>query len=94
MFQISREPNGDVKLVGRLDATAVESAANLFQSINETVSVDFKELEYIASAGLGVLFAAQKRLQQSGKGLVLINLSNHIRDVFRYARFDLVFEIR
>ena len=94
MFQISREPNGDVKLVGRLDATAVDAAANLFQSINETVSVDFKELEYIASAGLGVLFAAQKRLQQSGKGLVLINLNNHIRDVFRYARFDLVFEIR
>ncbi len=94
MFQISREPNGDIKLKGRLDATAVDDAAKVLQTLTDSVNVDFKELEYIASAGLGVLFATQKRLKQAGKGLVLINLSSHIRDVFRFARFDLVFEIR
>ena len=53
----------------------------------------FENLEYISSAGLSVLLMTQKRLAGDGHELKLVNLSNHISDVFRYAGFDLIFSI-
>jgi anti-anti-sigma regulatory factor len=37
--------------------------------------------------------ATQKRLSEKGQKLKLKNVSGHIRDVFRIARFDLIFEL-
>ena len=55
--------------------------------------VDFAGLDYISSAGLGVLLAAQKKLGEQGKSLRLINVKGHIRDVFHFSGFDQIFEI-
>jgi anti-sigma B factor antagonist len=93
MFKVTFTDSGPIQLSGRLDASSAEEAGTEFGKINESVTLDFKDLEYISSAGLGVLFAAQKRLKESGHGLKLINMNSHIRDVFKFARFDLVFEI-
>ena len=92
MFEI--EVNGDVvRLSGRLDAAEADKAADVLSEIESSAVVDFEELAYISSAGLGVLFAAQKRLLAAGMGLKLINLNPHIREVFSIAGFDSVFEI-
>lgn len=93
MFELRIAEDGQVHLSGRLDASQSEKAKKAFDTITHSTVVDFKELEYISSAGLGVLFAAQKRLKDAGQGLKLVNMNQHIRDVFRYARFDLIFEI-
>ncbi len=45
------------------------------------------------SAGLGVLLKPQKRLVETGVGLKIINVNNHIHDVFRYSGFNSIFEI-
>lgn len=55
--------------------------------------MDFSRLEYISSAGLGVLLATQKRLQDRGAGLKLVNVNSHIRDVLHFSGFDQIFEI-
>ena len=93
MFSVTRDPSGTIKLSGRLDASSAPEAAKEFAKISGSATLDFSELAYISSAGLGVLFAAQKRLKTAGHGLKLVNLNTHIRDVFALARFDLVFEI-
>jgi len=93
MFEFTVTQDGHVHLTGRLDASQAEKAKKEFDQVTDSVTVDFRELEYISSAGLGVLFAAQKRLKDSGHGMKLINMNQHIRDVFRYARFDLIFQI-
>jgi anti-sigma B factor antagonist len=93
MFDFKIDDQGQILLSGRLDASQSERAKKEFDKIVSSATVNFKDLEYISSAGLGVLFAAQKRLKEKGEGLKLINMNQHIRDVFRYARFDLVFTI-
>jgi anti-sigma B factor antagonist len=93
MFDLKIAADGQIILSGRLDASQSEKAREEFDKITKSAVVNFKDLEYISSAGLGVLFAAQKRLKDAGHGLKLINMNQHIRDVFRYARFDLIFEI-
>ena len=62
-------------------------------SLSEGKIVDFAKLDYISSAGLGILLAAQKRLSERGESLKLININSHIRDVFHFSGFDTIFDI-
>jgi anti-sigma B factor antagonist len=95
MFDIRMTDDGDrVVLSGRLDASQVERVRSVLGGLNGSCTLDFSELEYISSLGLGVLLEAQKRLTNAGHGLVITNLSEHITDLFRLAGFDMIFEIR
>ena len=82
-----------IVLTGRFDAAEAERARKVFLALTETTVVDFAHLDYISSAGLGVLLAAQKHLSERGKALRLINVSGHIRDVLHFSGFDQIFEI-
>lgn len=93
MLEIREGSNHDLILTGRFDASQVEKARGVFLSLSEGKTLDFSGLEYISSAGLGVLLAAQKRLSQRGHALRLVNVNSHIRDVFRFSGFDQIFEI-
>ena len=84
---------GIVILEGRLDAAqAVKAQVFLDQVVGQCV-LDLAKLEYVSSAGLGVLLKTHKRLMGSGSGLKLINVNHHIHDIFRYSGFDKLFEI-
>jgi anti-sigma B factor antagonist len=93
MFDIRLNQSGEVLLSGRFDGAQVDKAKAVFDRVAATTSVDFKDLSYISSAGLGILMATQKRLKANGQTLRLRNVSGHIRDVFHIARFDLIFEL-
>lgn len=93
MFSITVSDAGEVQMAGRLDASKVEEADKVLQSLTETSRVNLKDLEYISSAGLGVLLKAQKRLKISGKEIVLTGMNKLVGDVFRIARLDAVFRI-
>ncbi len=93
MFDVKTGDDGQILLSGRLDASQADKARAALDAITTSAVVNLKDLEYISSAGLGVLFAAQKRLKERGAAIKLVQLNQHIRDVFRYARFDLIFEI-
>jgi len=93
MFEAELKGNNEIMLTGRFDASQVEKAKKVFDTTTKSCSVDFTNLEYISSAGLSVLLVTQKRLSKSGNSLKLTNMNKHIRDVFRYAGFDTVFEI-
>ena len=93
MFEIDFGENGEIVCSGRLDASQVGTAQSFLDAVENPSVVDFSGLEYISSAGLGVLLRTQKRLMSSGGGLKLVNVNSHIRDVFRYSGFDKIFEI-
>jgi len=94
MFGIQRREDGSVALTGRCHAGHTEQMRQVLDDVAESCQVDFSELDYIASAGLGVLLATQKRLRNDDHALTLTNLNAHIREVFRISGFDNIFEIQ
>lgn len=93
MFEIKTGSENEIQLLGRFDASQAETAKSVFAEVMETSYVDFTQLDYISSMGLGVLLMTQKRLIESGKELILKNMNDHIREVFKYAGFDMIFKI-
>ena len=67
MFQIDYGNDGQIVCSGRLDAAQCEKAQAFMDAVAEARVLDFSALEYISSAGLGVLLKTQKRLVESGK---------------------------
>ena len=55
--------------------------------------MNFSDLDYISSMGLGVLLEAQQRLQSKGHALRLTGMKSHTPLVFELAGFDAIFEI-
>jgi anti-sigma B factor antagonist len=94
MFSVTLKDNQEIILSGRFDASQVDSAYAVFDRVTTTCRVNFSDLEYISSAGLGVLLKTQKRLSETGNRLILTKMPKLVRDVFRIARFDLVFTIQ
>ena len=93
MFDISKGHNGEILLSGRFDAAQVDRVRDELKSLTKSCTVDFANLDYISSAGMGVLLGTQKRLADAGHSLKLVNLNRHIREIFRIAGFDNVFSI-
>ena len=93
MLEIARGPAGEIVLKGRLDAAQCEKALQFFDGVADPHVVDLAGLEYISSAGLGVLLKTQKRAMAAGRGLRIVNVNRHIADIFRYAGFDKIFEV-
>ncbi|MGI9224067.1 MAG: STAS domain-containing protein [Woeseiaceae bacterium] len=93
MFEIDYGSDGEVLCSGRLDAAQCARAQSFMDEIADDRTLDFSRLEYISSAGLGILLKTQKRLAASGAALRIINVNNHIHDVFRYSGFDAIFDI-
>ncbi len=93
MLDISAGDNDTIVLAGRFDAAEAERARQIFLSLSDAKVVDCSRLDYISSAGLGVLLAAQKKLSERGKSLRLTGVKPLIRDVFHFSGFDQIFEI-
>ena len=84
-----------IKLVGRLDST---TTPDLDKVINEDIAdtknlvFNFKELDYISSAGLRVLLGAQKNMEKVGT-MKLINVCEDIMEVFEMTGFSSILAI-
>ena len=89
-MDIVKNANGEtleVVLKGRLDTTTapeLEAALDL-DGITDLV-LDFEGLEYISSAGLRVILAAQKKMSAQGK-MVIKNVNDTIKEVFEITGF-------
>jgi len=93
MFEIEIDDDGHVAVRGRLDAAQAVRAQSFLDKVEGQCVLDLAKLEYVSSAGLGVLLKTHKRLMGTGNGIRLINVTHHIHDIFRYSGFDKLFEI-
>lgn len=58
------------------------------------MTIDFEKVEYISSAGLRVLIATQKKLKKDNVPLVIENVNDTIKEIFRMSGFDKILEIQ
>ncbi len=87
----SRE-NGrlDIALDGRLDTNTAPSLESVINDELEGISelcFDFEKLEYVSSAGLRVILAAQKAMNRQGK-MTIKNVCEDVLDVFEITGFS------
>lgn len=88
-----REAGHCVRIAGRFDAAQAPAAQTRLDTLAGTITLECQQLEYISSAGLGVLLKTQKRLLAAGGKLRLTGMQANIRDIFVYSGFDQIFEI-
>lgn len=81
---------------GRLDTTTAPELENEIKSsvadVTELV-LDFKELQYISSAGLRVLLSAQKIMNKQGS-MVVTHVNEDINEIFEVTGFSDLLTIR
>ena len=78
-----------ITIAGRLDTTtAPQLEAEFKQSITgvEKLVLDFATLEYLSSAGLRVILAAQKVMNKQGE-MIIKNVNETINEIFEVTGF-------
>ena len=79
----------NLALEGRLDTTTapqLEAALHGAMDGITELNMDFEKLEYLSSAGLRVILAAQKTMNKQGK-MVIRHVNETIREVFEVTGF-------
>ena len=79
-----------VTVNGRIDTvTAPEFEAGVKPYLDGVTdrTIDFKEVNYVSSAGLRVLLSLQKKMMAQGE-MKLVNVSEAVNDVFEVTGFD------
>lgn len=91
-MRINDVKKGDVlilELEGRLDTNTAPELEKVINNQTDDIKelfIDMKELDYISSAGLRVLLAAQKKMNKIGK-LTVMNVCDTIMEVFQITGF-------
>lgn len=93
MLTIERRSADTVAFAGRLDATQAATAQAALDGLTGVATLDCGALDYLSSAGLGVLLKTHKRLLGAGGRLRLVGVSRHLHDIFSFSGFDQLFDI-
>jgi anti-sigma B factor antagonist len=92
MLQIEKTQENEkltMKLTGRVDTTTapeLEAAVSEMDSKVKDLQLDMTGVEYISSAGLRVLLAAQKKMQKIGT-MKLTGVCDSVMEVFEMTGF-------
>lgn len=79
----------NLALEGRLDTTTAPQLETELKDAMDGITalnMDFEKLEYLSSAGLRVILAAQKTMNKQGK-MVIRHVNETIREVFEVTGF-------
>jgi len=75
-----------VKPVGSIDSTTTQVVEQQFDALmaqdTKCIVVDFSQVDFISSAGVGILLGTVSLLRGNGGDLVLMNLPGHVEEVF------------
>ena len=97
-MQITKTTENDkltLALEGRLDTlTAPLLEAEVVGKLDgvKTLVFDFKNLAYVSSAGLRILFMAQKVMSKQGQ-MIVKNVNSDINDIFKVTGFSNILTI-
>ena len=86
-----------ISLIGRLDTMTSQKFEEKIKSISfdeiRNITINMKELEYVASAGLRVILMLNKKIIKNGGKLKIINANNVKKELFTMVGMDDYLEI-
>lgn len=99
-FNTSVKDQGDISVVylnGYLDAHTASVLENNFSELISSnkykIVVNFKDLVYISSAGLGVFMAFIEKIRENNGDIKLTTMSDKVYNIFDLLGFPLLYEI-
>jgi anti-sigma B factor antagonist len=99
-FSTSTKDAGDINIVylkGYLDAHTAPVLENTFSELIDKkkycIVVNFKDLAYISSAGLGVFMAFIEKIRENNGDIKLTGMSDKVYNIFDLLGFPLLYEI-
>ena len=86
-----------VTMIGSLDTAAAIETEQILKPVTaddvvKDIEIECKELEYIASSGLRILLDVLKKTKAKGKRVILRNVNDDIKNVFKITGFINLFE--
>jgi len=86
-----------INLSGYLDAHTAPTLENNFTELIDQnqfkIVVNFKDLAYISSAGLGVFMAYIEKIRDNKGDIKLVNMNDKVYNIFDLLGFPLLYEI-
>ena len=99
-FEVTKGQNGGISILyikGYLDAHTAQELENEFQELVDAkkynIVVNFKDLNYISSAGLGVFMGFIEDIRKNGGDIKLSNMKPKIYRVFDLLGFPTLYDI-
>lgn len=99
-FSTLKKSIGDIEIIylnGFLDAHTASELENVIeQSINEKrykILVNFENLEYISSAGLGVFMSFIEEIRDKGGDIKMARMNDKVFSIFDLLGFPMLFDI-
>ena len=99
-FSTSTKDAGDINVIylnGYLDAHTAPVLENTFSDLIDkrkySIVVNFKNLAYISSAGLGVFMAFIEKIRENSGDIKLTGMSDKVYNIFDLLGFPLLYEI-
>ncbi len=99
-FEVSKSENGDVSILylkGYLDAHTAPDLETEFQKLVDAkkynIIVNFQDLSYISSAGLGVFMGFIEDIRKNGGDIKLTDMKPKIYRVFDLLGFPTLYDI-
>lgn len=86
----NRGTEGELLLVGRLDANTCAEAEDIFMELSERferVILNMSQLDYVSSAGLRIIKRLHITMYKKGGELILKNVNKMVMEVFEMTGF-------
>jgi anti-anti-sigma factor len=99
-MEITKTQDADktvLALNGRLDSTSAPQLQEvLLSAVGESklVELNFARVAYISSAGLRTLLLGEKSSKTKGSKMLLLNVSQEIKEIFEMTRFTDILKIQ
>ncbi len=76
------------ELTGASEAALAEAYSQASADHSHAVILNFEDLDYMNSSGIGLLVTTLIRAQRTGQRLMAYGLSDHYRQIFSLTRLD------
>ncbi len=70
-----------------------EELGKIIEKATDDVTLDLSALDYIDSAGLGILVGVYKRLQEKNFSMKVVNANEYIKKLFRITKLETLFTV-